>query len=132
MTTRYSRSGSRVRPSGGGAEAFIWYLMRLTGVALFVLALSHFLIVHVLYDPSEQTAKWIAEVRWSSTFWRAFDWTLLMMVLFHAFLGVRTVASDYLRGGVRTAVLMALYLLAIGLFAIGTMVVMTLPVVPKG
>jgi succinate dehydrogenase / fumarate reductase membrane anchor subunit len=106
--------------------------MRLSGVALFVLALSHFLIVHVLFDPSEQTATWIAEVRWSSTFWRAFDWTLLMMVLFHAFLGVRTVASDYLRGGVRTGVLMALYLLAIGLFAIGTMVVMTLPVVPKG
>ena len=55
-----------------------------------------------------------------------------MMVLFHAFLGVRTVVADYVKGGGRTAVLMALYILAIALFAMGTMVVMTLPVVPKG
>jgi succinate dehydrogenase / fumarate reductase membrane anchor subunit len=131
MTGRYSRSG-RVRPSGGGLEGLIWYLMRLTGVALFVLALAHFLIVHVLYDPAEQSATWIATVRWSSLFWRVFDWTLLMMVLFHAFLGVRTVVADYVKGGRRTALLMALYTLAIVLFAMGTMVVMTLPVVPKG
>ena len=74
--------------------------MRLTGVALFVLALAHFLIVHFLYDPAEQSATWIATVRWSSLFWRVFDWTLLMMVLFHAFLGVRTVV-DRLRQGRR-------------------------------
>lgn len=133
MTTpRYSRSG-RVRPSGGGPETFIWYLMRLTGLALFVLALTHFLILHVLYDPSRQNAEWITTMRWNSLFWRAFDWSLLMMVLVHAFLGVRTVITDYLHGGARTATLMGLYLLAIGLFAIGTLVVMTLPtVVPKG
>jgi succinate dehydrogenase / fumarate reductase membrane anchor subunit len=126
-----TRSG-RARPQGSGMELAIWYLMRLTGIGLFVLALTHFLITHVLYDPSEQTATWIAQVRWSSLFWRAFDWTLLMLVLFHSFMGVRTVVADYTRGGVRTALLMALYLVAIVLFAIGTLVVMTLPVVPKG
>jgi succinate dehydrogenase / fumarate reductase membrane anchor subunit len=129
--TIYTRSG-RARPQGGGWELAVWYLMRLTGVGLFVLALAHFLIVHVLYDPSQQTASWIAEVRWSSLFWRAFDWTLLMLVLFHSFMGVRTVVADYTRGGVRTVTLMALYLLAIVLFAIGTLVVMTLPVIPSG
>jgi succinate dehydrogenase / fumarate reductase membrane anchor subunit len=127
----YSRSG-RARPQGGGWELAVWYLMRLTGVALFVLALTHFIIVHVLYDPADQTATWIAQVRWSSLFWRAFDWTLLMMVLFHAFMGVRTVVMDYTKGGARVAVLMGLYLLAIVLFVLGTLVVMTLPVVPKG
>ena len=30
--------------------------MRLTGLGLFVLALSHYLITHVLYDPAEQDA----------------------------------------------------------------------------
>jgi succinate dehydrogenase / fumarate reductase membrane anchor subunit len=127
----YSRSG-RVRPQGGGWELAVWYLMRLTGVALFVLALTHYLILHVLYDPAQQDASFIATVRWSSLFWRAFDWTLLMMVLFHGFMGVRTVVADYTRGGVRTAMLMGLYLLAIVLFVLGTLVVMTLPVVPKG
>jgi len=120
-----------MKPQGGGWELAVWYLMRLTGVALFVLALTHYLILHVLYDPAQQDASFIATVRWSSLFWRAFDWTLLMMVLFHGFMGVRTVVADYTRGGVRTAMLMGLYLLAIVLFVLGTLVVMTLPVVPK-
>jgi succinate dehydrogenase / fumarate reductase membrane anchor subunit len=126
----YSRSG-RVKPQGGGREVAIWYLMRLTGVALFVLALTHYLILHVLYDPAQQDASFIATVRWSSLFWRAFDWTLLMMVLFHGFIGVRTVVADYTRGGRRTFLLTGLYLLAIVLFVLGTLVVMSLPVVPK-
>jgi succinate dehydrogenase / fumarate reductase membrane anchor subunit len=126
VTGRYTRSG-RARPQSGGWELAVWYLMRLTGLGLFVLVLSHYLIVHVIYDPAQQTSTWIAEVRWSSLFWRAFDWLLLMLVLFHAFMGVRIVVSDYTRGGVRTFVLMGLYLVAIVLFTIGTLVVMTLP-----
>jgi succinate dehydrogenase / fumarate reductase membrane anchor subunit len=130
VSGRYTRAG-RARPQSGGWELAVWYLMRLTGLGLFVLVLSHYLILHVIYDPAEQTATWIAEVRWSSLFWRAFDWLLLMLVLFHAFMGVRIVVSDYTRGGVRTFTLMALYLIAIVLFVIGTLVVMTLPdVVP--
>lgn len=132
MSGLYSRSG-RVRPQGGGFELAVWYLMRLSGLGLFVLVLSHYLILHVLYDPAKQDAQWIAEFRWSSTFWRAFDWLMLMLVLFHAFMGMRTVVSDYTRGGVRMLCLSVIYLLGILLFVIGTAVVLTLPnVVPKG
>jgi hypothetical protein len=41
----------------------------------------------VLYDPSQEDSTFIAQVRWSSLFWRVMDWSLLMLVLFHAFLG---------------------------------------------
>ncbi len=123
----WTRSG-RARPQGGGLELAIWYLMRLSGLALFVLALAHFLIMHLLFDPANQTSDWIAENRWNSIFWRSFDWLLLMTVLFHSFFGVRTVISDYIKGGARTMLLMGLYLLAAVLFVIGTIVVMTLPV----
>ena len=58
-------------------------------------------------------------------------WSLLMLVLFHAFMGVRTVVVDYARGGVRLLLLSGLYLLALALFVLGTTVVMTLPVVPR-
>jgi len=101
--------------------------MRITGLGLFVLALAHFLILHVLYDPSQENATFIAHVRWSSLFWRVMDWSLLMLVLFHAFLGVRTVIGDYVKGGTRTFLLMALYLLGFALFVAGTSVVLTLP-----
>ena len=72
----YTRSG-RPRPQGDGWEVAVWYLMRLTGLALFVLALAHYLILHFLFDPAEQTAAWIIDERWNQLFWRAFDWTLL-------------------------------------------------------
>lgn len=126
MTARYTRSG-RAKPQTGGFELAVWYLMRLSGIGLFVLVLTHYLILHVLYDPAEQDAAWIA-IRWSSTFWRAFDWMMLSLVLFHAFMGMRVVVGDYTRGGLRMALMGGLYLLAIVLFVIGTLVVMTLPV----
>jgi len=135
MTVRTSPSSGRVKPTGRGRELAVWYAMRFTGLGLFVLVLSHYLILHVLYDPSQQNAGWIAEFRWSSTFWRGFDWLMLMLVLFHAFMGVRTVVADYTRGRVRRAVTVALYGLAAILFAMGTFVVLTLPaahVVPAG
>jgi succinate dehydrogenase / fumarate reductase, membrane anchor subunit len=130
-TARYSRSG-RVRPTGSRWETLVWYLMRLTGIGLFVLVLSHYLILHVLYDPAEQSAQWIAEFRWSNTFWRVFDWTMLTLVQFHAFMGMRTVVSDYTRGTLRRALLVVLYALAILLFVLGTYVVVTLPNVVPG
>ena len=133
MSGVYSRSG-RTKPQGGGAEVAIWYLMRLTGIGLFVLVLSHYLIMHVLNDPADQDSMWIA-IRWSSTFWRGFDWLMLMLVLFHAFMGMRVVISDMSAGGWRTLLLSGLYILAALLFATGTIVVMTLPatrVVPAG
>ena len=126
MTQRYSRSGS-VRPTRKGSERTIWYLMRLTGLALFVLSLSHFLILHVLYDPKDQTAAFIATVRWSSLFWRANDWLFIIVVLVHALLGIRIVVGDYLKGGLRTAVMMGFYLLGLVLFTFGTIVIVTLP-----
>jgi succinate dehydrogenase / fumarate reductase membrane anchor subunit len=126
MTARYSRSG-RVKPQGSGFEVASWYLMRLSGLGLFVLVLTHYLILHVIHEPAAQDADFITQMRWSNLFWRAFDWLMLMLVLFHSFMGMRTVVIDYVRGGSRTVVLSVLYLLAIALFVIGTLVVMTLP-----
>jgi succinate dehydrogenase / fumarate reductase membrane anchor subunit len=126
MALRVTRSG-RAKPQGGGWELAIWYLMRLTGVGLFVLALAHYIIVHFLFDPSEQTAEWILDERWGSLAWRTVDWLMLSFVIFHAFMGMRTVVGDYTRGALRVALTMGLYLVALILFALGTMVVATLP-----
>lgn len=124
------RSG-RVRPQGSRRELAIWTLMRLTGLALFVLVLCHYFILHVFHDPADQTAQWIGEFRWNSTFWRVYDWTMLTLVLFHAVMGMRIVVGDVLGGRARTAAVWALYALGIFLFIIGTQVVATLPdVVP--
>jgi succinate dehydrogenase hydrophobic anchor subunit len=122
----YSRSG-RVRPGSGGWELAIWYIMRLTGLGLFVTALAHYSITHFLFDPAQQNAQWILDERWGNIAWRTVDWLMLGFVTFHAFMGMRTVVQDYTHGGVRTFLTMTLYLGAIVLFAMGTMAVATLP-----
>ena len=131
MADRSTRASS-VRQSSGGWELAIWYLMRLTGLGLFVTALAHFIIVHFLYDPKDQTAQWILDERWGSIAWRTADWLMLTFVVFHAFMGMRTVVQDYTKGGVRTVLTMALYLGAFVIFVMGTVAVMTLsfPVKP--
>ena len=121
-------SRARRRPRGTRRELFAWYLMRVTGVALFVLALAHFSILHFIYDPAEQTAEFIANQRWNQLVWRLLDWLLLMTVLIHGFLGVRTVVQDYVkRPRLREFWLVILYTLALLLLVIGTQVVLTLP-----
>jgi succinate dehydrogenase / fumarate reductase membrane anchor subunit len=121
----YTRSG-RSRPQGSGFELAVWYLMRLSGLALFVLALGHFSIMHFIFDPANQSAQWIVDARWGSVLWRTVDWLMLTMVVLHSFMGVRTVVQDYTHGGARTALTMVLYLAGIALFLMGTMAVMTL------
>ena len=120
------RSGSRARPSGSGFELAVWYLMRLTGLGLFVLAISHFLITHVLYDPAAQDSSFISE-RWANLSVRTADWLMLAFVVFHAFMGLRIIVGDYTRGGVRTVLTMGLYLLAIVIFFMGTIALLTVP-----
>ena len=120
----YSRSG-RPRPQSGGFELAAWYFMRLSGVALFVLALTHFSMQHFLSDPKDQTANWIFTQTWNSVFRRGLDWLMLVFVLLHAFLGMRTVTMDYLKGGKRTLILSVLYLVGAAVFAMGTIVVFT-------
>jgi succinate dehydrogenase / fumarate reductase membrane anchor subunit len=121
-------SRGRMRPRGTRRELAAWYLMRVTGVMLFVLALAHFSILHFIWDPAEQTADFIAAERWNQIFWRGFDWLLLMTVLFHGFIGMRTVVQDYVHGPKkREFLLLLLYTLAILLLVIGTQVILTLP-----
>ena len=128
-SVRVSRvSRARARPRGSRKELAIWYVMRVTAVALFVLALAHFSIMHFIWDPAAQNAQFIADERWNQVFWRGFDWLLLATVMLHAFLGVRTVVLDYVhRPTWRTGTLWVLYVIGIVLFVLGTQVILTLP-----
>ena len=121
-------SRGRMRPRGSRRETFAWYTIRITGLMLFVLALAHFSILHFIYDPAQQTAEFIATQRWNQLWWRVVDWLLLMSVLFHGFLGVRTVVMDYVhRPALREFTLLLLYTTGVLLFIIGTQVILTLP-----
>ncbi len=127
MSLRYSPIG-RPRPAGGNRlELAIWYLMRLTGVGLFVLALSHFIITHVLFDPANQTATWIDANRWANGLWRGVDGTMLVLVVFHSFIGVRTVLQDYVGGRARVVLVAILAIVGVVLAGMGLWAVLSAP-----
>lgn len=115
------------RPKGRGRELTYWLLTRYTAIALFVLALAHFTVTHFVYDSSEQTAEWIKQVRWNSLALRFVDWSMLVIVMLHSSLGMRTVVQDYFKGRAQSIVLGLLYTLTAVLVVLGSHVIITLP-----
>ena len=115
------------RPKGRGRELTYWLLTRYTALALFVLALAHYTVTHFVYDSSEQTAEWVKQVRWNSLSLRFVDWSMLVIVMVHSSLGMRTVVQDYFKGRAQSVVLGLLYILTATLVVLGSHVIITLP-----
>ncbi|MCA9876539.1 MAG: succinate dehydrogenase, cytochrome b556 subunit [Thermomicrobiales bacterium] len=106
-----------------GSERLIWYFMRISGLALVLLAGGHLFITHYLNVPSDTTFDFVAG-RWANPFWRTFDWLLLMMALWHGVLGLRYSIEDYLRRpALRTAAFGLMWVVGVVFFALGTITI---------
>jgi succinate dehydrogenase / fumarate reductase membrane anchor subunit len=78
-------------------ERYAFLLMRLSGIALLILAVGHMLIQHVLNDVHNLTLQYVAD-QWSSWGWKAYDMLLLFIALPHGINGLRNVLEDYVHG----------------------------------
>ena len=108
-----------------GGELFSWYFLRVSGVALVVLALGHIFITHYLNVPAETTTNFVM-ARWRNPLWRTFDWLLLMMALWHGLNGLRLSVDDYLHSpGWRVAAQATVWMLALIFTALGTVTIFT-------
>ncbi|TMB53484.1 MAG: succinate dehydrogenase [Chloroflexi bacterium] len=101
---------ARVRPENPGFERFMWYFMRISGLALVILALGHMLIMHVLVQLTGQPVDFgFVTSRWGNPFWRVYDFLLLVLALIHGVNGTRIVIGDFVgRGGLRALLLVSL------------------------
>lgn len=119
------------RPTGqrsGGVELFSWYFLRVSGLALVVLALGHIFITHYLNVPSETTSEFVLE-RWRNPLWRTFDWLLLMAAMTHGLIGLRFSIEEYLhRPGVRVFAYSVLWVLGFVFIGLGSITIFTLNV----
>jgi succinate dehydrogenase / fumarate reductase membrane anchor subunit len=87
---------ARPKPEASGRERFWWYFMRLSGLALVVLALGHMFIMHVLVELSGQEVNFaFVQSRWGTPFWRIYDLLLLVLAFAHGANGARIVIGDY-------------------------------------
>ena len=97
--TIYRRNPSRAarpRPDEPGRDRFWWYFMRISGLALVLMALGHMLIMHVLVAFRGQEIDFaFVTSRWGTPFWRIYDGLLLVLAMVHGGNGARIVISDY-------------------------------------
>ena len=123
--SRAASRGSLARKPKANFETWSWYFMRISGLVLIFLALTHFAITHIVHDVVRTDADFVGE-RWDNPLWRLFDWTLLTLALFHGLNGVRWIIDDYVRSpGKRAAVKAITYGVSGILFAYGTLVIVT-------
>ncbi len=87
---------ARPRPEASGSERFWWYFMRLSGLALVILALGHMFIMHVLVELTGGEINFaFVQSRWGTPFWRIYDLLLLVLAFVHGANGARIVIGDY-------------------------------------
>jgi succinate dehydrogenase / fumarate reductase membrane anchor subunit len=112
--------------SRSGFEFWAWLFMRLSGILLLFLAVGHVLIMHVLETGVERVNFSFVVQRWSSPFWRTWDWMMLALALLHGVNGTRVIIQDYVRRpGWRLAWNWAFGVVGFTLFVLGTIIVFT-------
>lgn len=76
-------------------ERYAWLFMRLSGVAMLILAVGHMMIQHIINSSANLTIYFVAE-QWSTWGWKAFDIALLWFAIPHGVRGLYNVLSDYI------------------------------------
>src|SRR5436190_1696163 len=106
-------------------ETWSWFFMRISGLALVFLALTHFAITHIANDVTHTDYGYVVR-RWHNPLWRLFDWSLLTLALLHGLNGIRYILDDYVRRpATRAAAKAALYTGTLALFFYGTLTIVT-------
>ncbi len=122
---------AEARPAAGrpkpaaGFELFAWFFMRLSGLALFLLALGHLAIMHLINSIDSINYAFVA-ARYTTPFWRSYDMVMLILALLHGCNGLRTVIEDYChKPALRVALLSLLYSALFVFLVIGSMIILT-------
>jgi succinate dehydrogenase / fumarate reductase membrane anchor subunit len=96
--------------------------MRLSGVALLLLALGHLFLMHVFNSVHEIDYDFVAG-RYARWFWRGYDLLLLWLALLHGLNGARVLLEDHLRPPVRALAVKTLAAVGVAFLALGTWVI---------
>ncbi|WP_374687939.1 succinate dehydrogenase [Promineifilum sp.] len=105
-------------------ERYLWLFMRLSGVAMLILAVGHMVIQHILNSSANLSLSFVAQ-QWSAWGWKAFDIALLWMAIPHGVRGLFNVLSDYVHGdGARRIIAILL-----GLFVVATVIWATIAII---
>jgi len=120
-----SSTGGRNRQRSN-FELYAWLFMRISGIVLVVLILSHLVIMNLLDGGVQRINFAFVAGRWSSPFWQIWDLTMLWLAMLHGTNGMRTIINDYAeRDQTRFWLKMALYTASGFIILLGTLVIFT-------
>ena len=85
----------KVKPRPRSLESYAWFFMRLSGVALLLLAVGHMVMQHIQNDVHNASWLWVIDSRWSLLWIRVWDFLLLGLAFIHGLNGFHTVMVDY-------------------------------------
>lgn len=85
-------------------ERRAYLFMRMSGIALLLLAVGHVMLQLILNDVHNLTLIYVAE-QWDSWGWKAYDMFLLVFAVTHGYNGLRNILEDYIHNeGVMRAI----------------------------
>jgi len=100
--------------------------MRISGIVLLFLAVGHVLIMHVFDGGVDRVDFAFIQLRWSSVFWKSWDWLMLVLALLHGVNGLRVIVLDYVRSArARLSINSFFTILGAALMVLGTIIVVT-------
>ena len=120
--------GRTPRPSSGSSsyEVWSWWFMRISGIILVFLVLTHFAIMHLVDGGIDRVNFAFVAGRWTSPFWQVFDWLMLVLGLLHGSNGLKNIVNEYVRSpGKRAATKALLYTFTLTWMLLGTLVILT-------
>jgi succinate dehydrogenase / fumarate reductase membrane anchor subunit len=107
-------------------EMYSWVFMRMSGLLLVVLVLSHLLIMNILDGGVQRVNFAFVAGRWASPFWQTWDLAMLWLAQLHGTNGLRVIINDYAeRDQTRFWLKMLLYTSSILVLLLGTLVIFT-------
>jgi succinate dehydrogenase / fumarate reductase membrane anchor subunit len=116
----------RTKSTRSNFELYGWVFMRLSGVVLLVLVLTHLFVNLLTGDGIHQVDFAFVAGKWASPVWQVVDLVMLWLAMMHGTNGVRTIVNDYAeRDSTRLWLKAILYLSFVVVTTLGTLVIFT-------
>ncbi len=106
-------------------EMYAWFYMRVSGLLLIGLVLTHFAIMHLYYGVTRIDFDVVA-MRYRTPFWRIYDLAMVLLAVTHGMNGARMILDDYVHPrGWRLAALCATWSVGFFFLAMGAFTILT-------